>query len=194
MKIEHRILVAVLVCVLVAGVGISFAYFVSGVAINGDGARIHADTPDLINVSYDAGTSTINMVNAMPGTSADKDFKVTVSPSGYENTFKYAIKLDVTANTFTKCTTPTTANECLVNANELVYTLKDGSGNVLGIANSDITSASNGKLTLYTQTGTVNAATDYNYNLEISFVNTHYEQNHNMGKTFTGNVIVEFVE
>ena len=52
---------------LVIGVGVSFAYFVSTVLSSGTGSNISGSTAELIKVTYDAGDSPLEGNNLMPG-------------------------------------------------------------------------------------------------------------------------------
>ncbi len=192
MKKNSKLFIA-LGLLLVGVVGVSFAYFLVGVSFVGGGASNTGNTAKLINVEYDAGTSTLTG-SLMPGNKLSKTFTVSVTPGSDTNKAVYAIKMNVTNNTFVKCTEAnynSVSNACTKNAEELVYTLKNSSGTV--VATGDLT-AKTGEVILATETKTASAKTDYNYTLEIEFKDTNTDQNHNTNKTFTGNVKVEFAE
>lgn len=192
-SIEKTVLFGVLACFLSTMVGVSFAYFVSGIAIGGSGANATGTTANLLNVKYDAGSSTLNLVNAYPGKSASKSFSITITP-GDVNSAKFVVSLNISANTFVKCSSSnynSATNACTTNAQELVYTLKDSSGNT--VQSGDLLSKT-GVVEIATITKTVNAATTYNYTLEIKFVDTGADQNHNVNKSLTANLDVEFAE
>lgn len=188
---KKNIILASILCVSLVTIGVSFAYFVSGTSVTGGGSNVTWEGGDMIHVSYDAGASAINLQNVIPGTSANKDFSVTVTPTDTENKVTYAIVLNISNNTFEKCTSQTADNMCTLNANEVTYRLTNGEGSEL--ATGDLTTA-NGKVTLLTETKTVSAETTYDYNLEITYVNTNADQNHNENKTFISSLDVEFAE
>ncbi len=186
---KKNIILSTVLCFSIALIGVSFAYFASSVNITGNGASVSGSTADLIKVSYDAGSSILSLNNAIPGDLASKEFSVKITPTANENSATYAIVLDISNNTFEKCTNAT--NGCILNANELTYTLKGSDGSTL--ASGDLTTA-NGKITLLKETKTTSVETTYNYTLEINYVDTNANQNHNANKTFNGNVKVEFAD
>ena len=108
---KKNVILASVICVSIMVIGVSFAYFSSGISVSGSGASATFNPGDMIKVSYDAGES-LNMVNAIPGTTKAKDFSVTVTPTATENSTKYAIVLDISNNEFT-------------GTNELTYVLKE---------------------------------------------------------------------
>ena len=171
---KKNVILASVICVSIMVIGVSFAYFSSGISVGGSGANATFEPGDMIKVSYDAGEA-LNMENAIPGTTTSKDFSVTVTPTDTENSTKYAIVLDISNNEFT-------------GTNELTYVLKENNSEV---ASGDLTTA-NGKTTLTTITTTTGTEVTYDYTLEISFKNTGSDQNHNANKTFTSNLKVEF--
>ena len=189
---KKNIIIAVVLCISITVIGISFAYFTSNVSIGGSGSSISGTTGDMINVAFDAG-SALNLENVNPGAIATKDFTVTVTPTENENTVTYAIVLDITANTFEKCTSDnqTENNNCVLDANEITYQLTNQEGSQ--VASGDLTGQT-GKITLLTETKTVSAATTYDYTLEINYVETGSDQNHNANKTLTSTLNVEFAE
>ena len=187
---KKNIILAIVLCVSLMVIGVSFAYFTSKTSVTGDGSDVTLTPGDMLHVTYDAGSTALNLENAVPGTSANKDFSVTVTPTDNENTVTYAIVLNISANTFEKCTSQTADNMCTVNANEVTYRLTDGTNE---LASGDLTEAS-GKVTLLKETKTASAETTYNYNLEITYVDTNADQNHNENKTFTSTLEVEFAE
>lgn len=196
MKNKEKIskLLIVVGVLLVIGIGITFAYYMVGVVITGDGAANRGDAAELINVKYDAGTSKLIATGLMPGKSVSKTFDVTVTPVKDTNEVTYAVKLKISENTFEYCDDAnynTLTNECIKTAEELIYTLKDGNGSI--IATGNLTAITN-DLVLAKETKTVTTATTYNYVLEIEFVKTAADQNHNINKTITGEVKVEFAE
>ena len=187
---KKNIILAIVLCVSLMVIGVSFAYFTSKTSVTGDGSDVTLTPGDMLHVTYDAGSKALNLENAIPGTSANKDFSVKVTPTDNENTITYAIFLNISANTFEKCASQTADNMCTVNANEVTYRLTDGTNE---LASGDLTEAS-GKVTLLKETKTASAETTYNYNLEITYVDTNADQNHNENKTFTSTLEVEFAE
>lgn len=187
---KKNIILAIVLCVSLMVIGVSFAYFTSKTSVTGDGSDVTLTPGDMLHVTYDAGSTALNLENAVPGTSANKDFSVTVTPADNENTVTYAIVLNINANTFEKCASQTADNMCTVNANEVTYRLTDGTNE---LASGDLTEAS-GKVTLLKETKTASTETTYNYNLEITYVDTNADQNHNENKTFTSTLEVEFAE
>lgn len=194
MSDKKVIIIGVVVSVLVIGIGISFAYFTSGVNVSGEGSNVNGETAELIDVEYDAGSEAINLTNAIPGSSDSKNFSVTIIPTENENSVTYAIVLDIASNTFVKCDDTNynaDTNACVRNANEITYHLTSSDGSI--DETGDLTAVA-GKVTLLTETKTVDSATTFNYTLELTYANTGSDQNHNSGKTFTSNVKVEFAE
>lgn len=128
----------------------------------------------------------------MPGDSVSKDFSVTVTPTETEKEATYSIILNITENTFVKCDDSNyndITNACQKDAEELVYRLKDNDNQV--IAEGSLMGVT-GEIKLITETKNVDVQTTYNYTLEIEFIETGYDQNHNQNKVFNGNVEVEF--
>lgn len=187
---KKNVILAIVICVTITLVGVSFAYFISGVLFTGEGSNVSLSPGDFIKVSYDAGTA-IDLQNALPGATAQKDFTITVTPTDTENSVTYLIYLDISNNTFEKCdsSNQTSDNMCTINANEVTYELR-GNGNSV-LASGDLTE-STGKIELLRETKTVNSQTVYNYTLELTYVETGADQNHNTNKTFASNLKVEF--
>ena len=190
---KKNVLLSVIGVLLVLGIGVSFAYFVSQTLVSGDGASVTAEPGDMIKVTYDAGDAPLSGNNLMPGDSTSKDFTVTVTPTETEKEATYAIFLNITENTFVKCDDTNyndLTNMCTKDAQELTYTIKDkDSGSTL--ASGDLTGVT-GKVKLLTETKTVETETTFNYTITITFVDTGADQNHNQNKTFNGDVGVEF--
>ena len=189
---KKNIILAIVLCVSIAVIGVSFAYFTSGVTTSGSGSSVRGTTAELIHVAYDAGSSAINLKNAVPGASASKNFDVTITPTANEKEATYAIVLDITSNDFEKCDDDNyhaSTNACIRNANELTYQLtsSDGSINETG----DLTEQT-GRITLLTETKEVDTETTFEYTLTLTYVNTGADQNHNTNNTFTSNLKVEF--
>ena len=201
-SLEKKILLGVLICFAVSLIGTSMAYFISSTRVIGSGSSVNATAAEVVNVSYDAGSSALSLTNAKPGDSASKTFHVTVAPGSLEDTATYAIKLNISSNDFVRCTNSnrmdnrysSITNLCSLNAMELRATLRrnDASGAIL-VNNIDLTDVTSDTI-LYTDTQSPSTETTYTYYLMIEFVNTGYDQNHNINKSFTGSVKVEFAE
>ena len=166
----------------------------SGVRVDGDGSDISGDTANLIEVEYDAGSEVVDVDGVVPGDIVTKEFDIIIRPTEIEKEAIYAIKLNIDNNTFIKCDDSnydSITNACTKDAEELVYRLKDNDNQV--IAEGSLMSLT-GEQTLIVETKEVNSETTYHYTLEIEFVETNTDQNHNENKTFSGRVIVEFAE
>lgn len=196
-SVEKKIYLGLLVCLLVSVVGTSFAYFVSSTTINGEGGRTNMTTADMVGVKFDAGDSAINLQNAMPGLGKEKGFAVMFTPTSNTKTVTYAIKLNITENTFVKCDDTNykadepNQNLCTKDAEELVYTLMDEEGNVL--ATGDLLGKTE-SIILKKETKTADAETTFNYKLNVTYKDTNADQNHNANKSFAGSLSVEFAQ
>lgn len=190
---EKTLIVALLVCGLVTMIGTSFAYFTGGgTLISGKGGSTNVTTnSDFQKVVYDAGTATINLIDAYPSKSADKDFTVKLTPIAEANDFSYAISLNISDNSFVKCdASMATAQGCEANAQELVYTLTDKDNDTV-LATGDLT-AKTGKVNIYTVSKNVLSETTFNYNFKVEFKESDKSQNHNINKSLTSVLKVEF--
>ena len=191
---KKNVILSIVGVLLVLGIGISFAYYVSQVLISGDGSDVSVTPGEMIKVTYDAGGGIINSEGMVPGDIATKNFTVTVTPTEKEKEATYSIILNITENTFVKCDDSNyndITNACQKDAEELVYRLKDSDNQV--IAEGSLMGVT-GEIKLITETKTVDVQTTYNYTLEIEFIDTGYDQNHNQNKIFNGSVEVEFDE
>ena len=188
---KKSVLLSIIGVLLVIGVGITFAYFSSGVEVSGSGSTVELQPGDMIKVTYDAGDNSLSSTNLIPGDTVSKSFTVTVTPTETEKTAVYAIYLDLTNNTFVKCDDSnynSITNACIKDYEELTYTIKDGE-DVLATGNL---TGKTGKVKLLTETKTVDSETTFTYTLEITFHETNADQNHNMEKVINGNIKVEF--
>ena len=194
-QMKNRMLFSVVEVLLVVGVGISFAYFISEVLFSGEGSDVTLEPGDFIRVVYDAGDTPLSLNGGLPGDVASKDFTVTVIPTDTEKEATYGIYFDLSNNTFVKCDDANyneLTNACEKNAQELVYKIKDkDSGDIL--ASGDLTGVT-GRVELLKETKTVNSETTFNYTIEIEFIETNADQNHNANKTLNGEIVVEFAE
>ena len=189
---KKNVVLSIVGVLLILGIGISFAYYVSQVLISGDGSDVSVTPGDMIKVTYDAGSGTLNTEGMVPGDIASKEFSVTVTPTEKEKEATYSIILNITENTFVKCDDSNyneITNACQIDAEELVYRLKDNDNQI--IAEGSLMGVT-GEIKLTTETKTVDVQTTYNYTLEIEFIDTGYDQNHNQNKILNGSVEVEF--
>ena len=185
---KKNIILASILCISIITIGVSFAYFTSNTEVKGTGTSVSGKTAELIKVTYDAGSPTTTLENAIPGDTATKYFSIKVEPTENENTVTYAIILDISTNTFSYCNDASMG--CELNAEELTYSLKEGE-NVIASGNlTEIT----GKQQLAKITKNTSSDITYNYTLEITYVDTQKTQNHNQNKTFTSNILVEFAK
>ena len=177
--------------------GISYAYFMIGIGVQGSGEQNTSKAPEeLLKVEYAAGNSALNADGIYPGESVNKDFSITVTPSkpGRVKTVTYSIIIDIDKNGFKKCDNSTYedfVNECLKGANELVYTIKDNNNNILSTGYLE---GKTGKQEILTETKIIDNNTTFDYHFTLELKDTGAEQNHNTGKEFIGNIKVEFTE
>jgi len=193
MKRNTKLLLIIGILLIVV-LGVSFAYYTATAGIEGEGTNIGGTTERLIEVNYDAGTESLVAEGLYPGKSVSKNFTVTVNPGSSVNEATYAIKLNIAQNTFESCTNENydeITNACKKNKAELIYTLKDKSGKT--IATSNITGKT-GEIELARETKTVSKKTIFEYTLEIAFVDTNADQNHNTNKTLNADIKVEFAD
>ena len=125
---KKNVLVGVIAVLLVLGIGISFAYFVSGVLVSGNGSNVSITPGDMLKVEYDAGSSNLLGNKLMPGDSVSKDFSVTITPTETEKEVIYGIFINLTNNTFVKCDDSNydeLTNACEKGVSEITYTIKD---------------------------------------------------------------------
>ena len=191
---KRNYILSVVAVLLIVSIGFTFAYFMSGVRVDGDGSSTSGDTANLIEVEYDAGSEVVDASGVVPGDIITKEFDIIIRPTEIEKEATYAIKLDIENNTFVKCDDSnydSITNACTKDAEELVYRLKGNDNEV--IAEGTLMGLT-GEQTLIVETKEVNSETTYHYTLEIEFVETNADQNHNENKTFSGRVIVEFAE
>ena len=143
MNNKNKTLIMVVGILLVVVVGVSFAYFLVSVDVKGEGSSTDIGTGTFPLVQYDAGDSILSKDVLIPKDIISKSFKVIVTPTKDIKEITYRIYLDITDNTFVKCTDDNydeATNPCEKDANELVYRLKDSNGNV--IKEGDLTGSS----------------------------------------------------
>lgn len=186
----------VLLLIGIFSIGISFAFFLVGITYGNEGNRNIGGTPvrDMLNVNFDSEKSSIGAGIINPGDSDSVNFSVDVTP--FEITdIAYVIKLNISNNTFEKCTESNKnnfSNNCLLDADEFKYTLKDTDNDKI-IATGALEGVL-GEKVLVTQAKTVAMTTKYNYELTLEFVETGSDQNHNANKAFSAEVVVEFAD
>ncbi|MCM1053709.1 MAG: hypothetical protein NC483_07035 [Ruminococcus sp.] len=192
---EKLIMIAIAICVLASLFGFSFAYYtIVAPTASGKGGEVKANTSSLGAISYDAGTEKISMNNAMPGTKESKNFTVEVKAGDKAEAVSYSIKLKIDSNSFVKCTAANqgttingTVNDCELNAQELIYTLKSGS---TVLKTGDLAGFTGSEIELVRETKSPTSDTVYNYTLEVEYKDTGKDQNHNMNKAFSGKIEV----
>ena len=192
---KKNVLVGVIAVLLVLGIGISFAYFVSGVLVSGNGSNVSITPGDMLKVEYDAGSSNLLGNKLMPGDSVSKDFSVTITPTETEKEVIYGIFINLTNNTFVKCDDSNydeLTNVCSKGEEEISYTLTNKDTEEI-LASGDLTGKS-GKIRLITEEKEVESKTVFNYTITITFKDTGKDQNHNQNKGIEGNIEVEFAE
>ena len=192
---KKNVLIGVIAVLLVLGIGISFAYFVSGVLVSGKGSDVTLEPGDMLKVEYDAGSSKLIGNKLMPGDSVSKDFSVTITPTETEKEVMYGIFINLINNTFVKCDDynyDELTNACEKGVSEITYTIKDKDTN-RELARGDLTGKS-GKIKLLTEEKEVESKTVFNYTITITFEDTRKDQNHNQNKGIEGNIEVEFTE
>ena len=192
---KNKTLLVVLGVLLVVVMGVSFAYFAVNVSIGGTGGSTNLGTSNFLKVEYDAGTSKLEASNMFPKDIVRKDFKVIVTPTTSQKEVTYRIYMNITTNTFEKCTDSNyneATNKCEKDANEIVYRLKDSNGNI--IKEGDLTGSVTGEIEILRETKTQETRTEYTYTIEIEYKDTNKEQNHNTNKVINGEIKVEFAE
>lgn len=184
---EKTLILGLLVCGLVAMVGTSFAYFTGGgVRVIGRGSSVDVNTATTQKVTYDAGTSTLNLQNAYPGMPAvEKDFTIKLTPGTDSKNFDYTIKLAIDSNGFTKCN----ASGC----NELEVVLIDATSGSDSVLKTVYVEGETDDVVLHTEHKTnVTTETTLNYKLKVQFKEVGQSQNHNMSKSLRASLKVEF--
>ena len=190
---KKNVLVGVIAVLLVLGIGISFAYFVSGVLVSGNGSNVSITPGDMLKVEYDAGSSKLVGNKLMPGDSVSKDFSVTITSTETEKEVIYGIFINLTNNTFVKCDDSNydeLTNVCSKGEEEISYTLTNKDTEEI-LASGDLTGKS-GKIRLITEEKEVESKRVFNYTITITFKDTGKDQNHNQNKGIEGNIEVEF--
>jgi len=187
MNNKNKTLIMVVGILLIMIMGVSFAYFAVGVNISGNGSNTNLGTGNFPLVQYDVGDSKLLKDNLMPKDIITKNFKVIVTPTKDVKEVTYRIYIDIVDNTFVKCIEANyvnITNECELGAEELIYRLKDSSGNV--IKAGDLTGIT-GQIEIARETKVQDTKTEYNYTIEIEYVDTNKDQNHNINKSFNSN-------
>ena len=100
---KRNYILSVVAVLLIVGIGFTFAYFMSGVRVDGNGSSASGDTANLIEVEYDAGSEVVDVNGVVPGDIVTKEFDIIIRPTEIEKEATYAIKLDIENNTFVKC-------------------------------------------------------------------------------------------
>ncbi len=195
-KQERNVIVGILVCTLVAVIGYSFAYFLSGTSVIGEGARTDGTTAKLPTVTYNAGNAGLTLENAYPGKKATKEFTVTFAGNDSSKNEKIAIKLKITSNSFKMCSAVEDENRngCDIDDNspQLVAKLEKNGEVISGVDGTeiDLTGKTKDDAILWTD----DISSDTTYTVTIEFKETGKDQGHNAGKNFIGSIEVEFAD
>ena len=120
--LEKFLLLVCIFCGLVFTASYSFAYYAIKIDTNLNNLDVDVDTSYVPKVVYNAGQA-LNINNLFPGYSSTKTFSVEFVPNKDIKSIDLVIDLNITNNTFSKCTSKTADNDCTVNASELVYKL-----------------------------------------------------------------------
>ena len=158
--------IASLVTVLVLG-GVSYAYYSAKIKENNKTETVIKSNE--LNLIF-TGTNEITANNMIPGDSFTKTFTV-------ENTSNRAVDYNIYMENITN-----EFNE------ELVYTLEDETGSVIGETPLPVTNKDKSYLKT---TISIEAKTTKTYTLKITFKNTDEPQNDYQGKTFKGTLGVD---
>ncbi len=191
-KQERMVILGMLVCALVAIIGYSLAYFVSGVKVTGNGATGNAKTAELPVVEYQAGDKGLALKDAYPGKSESKQFTVSYDGSGSE---EIAITLKISTNQFVYCTSDIQSGlasqnkTCTINESpQLVIKLLKGD---LVISDNEIDLTGKTEDILLAK-DTISSNTDYT--VVVEFKENNDDQSQNEGKNFVGLIEVAFAD
>ena len=201
--LERTLIIGLVVCGIIIGIGSSFAYYSAKITVENNGASINQTTKVLPKIVYDGGSTKVALLNAKPGQSITKTFTVTIDPT--TDTVKYQIMFNNIKNTFENCTVTNRKtfdtcyaanfencqpNECTLDAKELQYTLTavdenktpvSSIGTITGNLTNGVTNID--PITV-TQATHADKKSVYTYTLKIDFLDTNAEQNHNQDKNF----------
>ena len=192
MNNKNKTLIMVVGVLLVMIMGVSFAYFLVGVKIEGNGGNTNIQAGGLPLVQYITGDNKLEKNNFTPKDIIQKNFKIKVTPTKDIKEVTYRIYLKIDENTFEKCDNTNfneVTNNCELDAQELIYRFKNSSGEI--IKEGDLTGVT-GEIDITRDTKIQEVATEYEYKVEIEFVDTNKDQNHNINKVFNGEIKVEF--
>ena len=171
---------------LVAVVGATFAYFTATVTGNEGASSVIVKTAEIGTITFTDGQE-INLENALPGASKNKEFSISASNATIP--IKYSVKLNIETNGFTN------TKSDLEEGNDLVYTL---SGTVSGSNNGSLISGTqeggHEDLAITGQQGssmnlgegTLGVGETHKYTFTIKFKETGDNQNSNQGVQFKG--------
>ena len=198
---EKYLILGIVIMAIIVTSGYSFAYFTVKTTVNGTTkASTTGNTATLPKVVFDGGQEVTSTTPLLPGNKITKTFNVTFTPGSDIKSVNYNVILNITENTFVTCSEQTkiindVPNECTVGATELVYRLKRKIGtsgvDTEVVHETDLTAGVKTTQT-YAETVTSSSEVTYYYTLEIEFKDTKANQLHNMGKTFSGTVDVQF--
>ena len=199
---EKNILLAVVISGLLVLIGTSFAYFVGYTKFGGEGADVSAKTADFVDVTYDAGTSALNLGStaegAYPGQSATKTFTVKIDPKDLGSvSVNYVIKLNITNNTFVYGSKYNSAgNGDKTKYEEIKWSLYNGttSGGDAAATGYIPLGQTTKNISIKEITKTVSSSTTDSYTLKLEYLNIDDDQSHNYGKELSAKLVVEFAD
>ena len=100
---KKNYILSVVAVLLIVGISFTFAYFMSGVRVDGDGSDVTVTPGDnMIEVEYDAGSEVVDVDGVVPGDIVTKEFDIIIRPTEIEKEATYAIKLDIDSWTYVK--------------------------------------------------------------------------------------------
>ncbi len=177
-KKNNTILLSVITVasLLVAVVGVTYAYFTA--SVSGTASSVIVNAQNLAKITYSGGSS-VSLQNALPGAvTSPQTITVQASNNG-TSSIKYTLKWKDVSNGFN-----------LAGHNDIVYTLKGtsstGSTGVVA-AHNDTTAPTSDSII---GSGTIKPGEKHTYTLTVKFKETGSDQNSLQGKTFSGKIEV----
>ena len=161
MNNKNKTLIMVVGILLVMIMGVSFAYFLVGVKIEGNGGNTNIQAGGLPLVQYITGDNKLEKNNFTPKDIIQKNFKIKVTPTKDIKEVTYRIYLKIDENTFEKCDNTNfneVTNNCELDAQELIYRFKNSSGEI--IKEGDLTGVT-GEIDITRDTKIQEVATEY---------------------------------
>lgn len=174
-KKNNTILLSVITVasLLVAVIGVTYAYFTA--TVTGSGSSIVVDAQKLATITYTNGGA-VSLKNALPGAvSPTQTITVSASNSG-TSSIKYTLRWTGVSNNFS--------------SSDLVYTLSgSSSSDSTGlVATQTDTTAPTGNVAI--GSGTIKPGATHTYKLSLKLKETGSDQNSLQGKSFSGKIEV----